>query len=180
MILYTIGHSTRPIELLIRMLLNHAIEMVVDIRTIAKSRHNPQYNEDNLSRSLKNEGIGYVHCSGLGGLRHTTAASINTGWRNASFRGYADYMQTPPFRESLDRLIGIAREKKTVILCAEALPWRCHRSLVADALLVRGITVLDIMNETGARPHTLTPFAKIDGTGVTYPATDLASAEPSG
>ena len=104
------------------------------------------------------------------GLRHTTAASIRTRRRNASARGYADYMQTPPFRENLDRLIGIARKKKTAILCAEALPWRCHRSVVADALLVRGITVGDIIGETGVRPHAATPFAKIDAATITCPA----------
>ncbi len=180
MTLYTIGHSTRPIESFIRMLLAHTIERVADIRTIAKSRHNPQYNEDDLSRSLKSAGIGYLHLAGLGGLRHTTAASINTGWLNASFRGYADYMQTPAFQENLDRLIDIGREKKTAILCAEALPWRCHRSLVADALLVRGITVLHIMSEAGTKPHALTPFAKIDGKRITYPAAQPIAAAPSG
>ncbi|MRR17110.1 MAG: DUF488 domain-containing protein [Deltaproteobacteria bacterium] len=174
MTVYTIGHSTRSIESFIRMLRTHAIKKVVDIRAIARSRHNPQYNEDELKRSLGSEDIEYVHCPGLGGLRHTTKASINTGWRNASFRGYADYMQTPQFQENLARLIDIVREKKTAILCAEAVPWRCHRSLVADALSVRGITVLDILGETGVRPHALTPFAEIHGTKITYPGTGFA------
>ena len=174
MTVYTIGHSTRSIEAFIQMLRTHAIENVVDIRTIAKSRHNPQYNEDELHRSLEGENIGYVRFPGLGGLRHTTKGSINTGWHNASFRGYADYMQTPQFQENLERLIDIARQKKTVILCAEAVPWRCHRSLVADALSVRGIAVLDILGETGVRPHTLTGFAEIRGTRITYPGTGFA------
>lgn len=175
MTVYTIGHSTRSIESFIRILRTHAIENAVDIRTLAKSGHNPQYNGVLLQRSLKNEDMEYIHCPGLGGLRHTAKASVNTGWRNASFRGYADYMQTPQFEENLTRLIDIAREKKTVILCAEAVPWRCHRSLVADALSVRGVTVLHLLGETGVRPHALTPFAEIHGTKITYPGTGFAS-----
>jgi len=167
--IYTIGHSTRPLEGFIGILRFYGIEIVVDVRTIAASRHNPQYNEEELRRSLSREGIEYIHFKGLGGLRHTTKASINTAWRNASFRGFADYMQTPEFEESLDQLIEIAREKRAVIMCAESVPWRCHRSLIGDALLNRNIEVMDILSEKVSRPHTLTHFAKIDGRKITYP-----------
>jgi uncharacterized protein (DUF488 family) len=131
---YTIGHSTRTIKSFINILKSHEIETFIDVRTIAASRHNPQYNEEQLSKSISVEGIGYIHCKGLGGLRHITKNSINTAWRNISFRGYADYMQTTQFKENIERLIKVAGEKHTVIMCAEAVPWRCHRSLIGDAL----------------------------------------------
>lgn len=169
MTLYTIGHSTRSIEEFVGLLGAFGVESVVDVRTIAKSRHNPQYNEADLRRSLAAAGIGYERMAGLGGLRHTTAASVNTGWRNASFRGYADYMQTPAFEESLARLMAHARAKRTAIMCAEAVPWRCHRSLIADALTVRGVTCIDILGAGREREHSLTPFAKVEGERVTYP-----------
>ncbi|MGV8057231.1 MAG: DUF488 family protein [Smithellaceae bacterium] len=166
---YTIGHSTLPIEAFIRILQSYEIETLVDVRTIAASRHNPQYNEDQLPKSLSRKHIGYVHCLGLGGLRHTTKASINTAWRNASFRGYADYMQTAQFEENIERLIGMATDRRLVIMCAEAVPWRCHRSLIGDALLIRNVTVLDIIGENSCKPHVLTSFAKVKGLGITYP-----------
>lgn len=166
---YTIGHSTRTIEEFIRILQSYKIETIVDVRTIAASRHNPQYNEEDLCKSLSREDIGYVHCAGLGGLRHTTKASINTAWENASFRGYADYMQTTQFQENMDRLIDMGKDKLTAIMCAEALPWRCHRSLIGDALLVRNIAVIDIINEKTGKPHLLTSFAKIEGNRIVYP-----------
>ncbi len=166
---YTIGHSTRTIDEFVKILQSQKIETVVDVRTIAASRHNPQYNEAELRRSLSQEGIGYIRMKGLGGLRHTTKASINTAWHNAAFRGYADYMQTKEFAENIEQLIKIAVEKRTAIMCAEAVPWRCHRSLIGDALLVRNIEVVDIMNEKASRPHALTPFAQIDGARITYP-----------
>lgn len=166
---YTIGHSTRTIEEFIKILQAYEIETVVDVRTIAASRHNPQYNEEDLCKSLSRSGIGYTHCKGLGGLRHTTKASINTAWEKASFRGYADYMQTEQFQENLDRLIDILRDKPTVIMCAEALPWRCHRSLIGDALLVLNVEVIDIINEKTGRPHLLTSFAKVKGNRIVYP-----------
>ncbi len=167
---YTIGHSTRTIEAFIEILQAYKIDAVVDVRTIAKSRHNPQFNEENLSESLKQKGIGYIHCKGLGGLRHTTKASVNTAWRNASFRGYADYMQTTEFQASLERLIDIVRAKRIVIMCAEAVPWRCHRSLIGDALLIRNIEVIHIMSEKSSKSHTLTPFAKVEGATIIYSA----------
>ena len=167
--IYTIGHSTRTIEEFIKILQSYKIETVVDVRTIAASRHNPQYNEEDLCKSLSRKGIGYIHCKGLGGLRHTTKASVNTAWENASFRGYADYMQTTQFQENIDRLIDMIKDKPTVIMCAETLPWRCHRSLIGDALLVRNIEVIDIINEKTGKPHLLTSFAKVQGNRIVYP-----------
>ena len=124
---------------------------MVDVRTIPRSRHNPQFNQDSLPDALKQAGLGYVHMPGLGGLRHAQVDSINLGWRNASFRGYADYMQTAEFEQSLDQLVRLASQGRLALMCAEAVPWRCHRSLIADALLVRGIRVEDIMSLTPAR-----------------------------
>jgi len=170
MTLSTIGHSTHPIEAFIRMLEAYGISQLGDVRTIPRSRHNPQFNRETLSASLAAAGIRYFHLPGLGGLRHTRKDSINTGWRNASFRGYADYMQTAEFGENLDHLIQLASEAPTAIMCAEAVPWRCHRSLISDALVARGVSVLDILNATKAQPHTMTPFARVDDKQVTYPA----------
>lgn len=167
--IYTIGHSTRTIEEFLAILDAFHIEMVVDVRTIAKSRYNPQYGEEALRESLTQHGIGYQRLEALGGLRHTTADSVNMAWRNRSFRGFADYMQTAEFAAGIDDLLKIAKESRTVIMCAEAVPWRCHRSLIGDALLVRGIQVEDIMSEDVSRPHTLTPWAKVDGLTITYP-----------
>lgn len=166
----TIGHSTHPIEEFIRMLEAHGIRQLVDVRTIPRSRHNPQFNRESLSASLEAAGIGYRHMPGLGGLRHARKDSMNTGWRNASFRGYADYMQTPEFNENLDDLMQLAGEVPTAIMCAEAVPWRCHRSLIADALIARGVPVLEIMNAAKAHPHAMTTFAKVEGRQVTYPS----------
>ena len=173
----TIGHSTRTIEEFIGLLQAHAVSRVVDVRTVPRSRHNPQFNKDSLPDSLKKVGLGYVHMPGLGGLRHAKPDSINIGWRNSSFRGYADYMQTPEFEESLEELIQLARQEQVVIMCAEAVPWRCHRSLIADALLVRGIRTADIMSATRRTAHTLTPFAKVQGTTLTYP-TEASGSTP--
>ena len=169
----TIGHSTHPIEEFVAILKAHAVEQLVDVRTIPKSRHNPQFNLEELERSLPSAGIAYEHMSGLGGLRHPRKDSINFGWKNASFRGYADYMQTPQFEENLKKLIDLAGRRRTAIMCAEAVPWRCHRSLIADALLARGIEVLDIFTAASSKPHRYTPFAKIEGTAVTYPGLPL-------
>ena len=170
MLVKTIGHSTRTIEEFIDLLRAHGISQLADIRTVPGSRHNPQFNREELSASLAQAGIAYRHLPGLGGLRHPRPDSRNTGWRNASFRGYADYMQTPQFEESLQELIALAEKAPAAIMCAEAVQWRCHRSLVADALLARGITVEHIQSETRAQPHSLTPFARTEGTQVTYPA----------
>lgn len=170
--IYTIGHSTRPIEQFVRLLKGHGIAQLVDVRTIPRSRHNPQFNRENLPASLKAAGIEYHHMPGLGGLRRAQPDSINTAWRNASFRGYADYMQTAAFGESLEQLIALADGKRTAIMCAEAVPWRCHRSLVADALVARGIAVTEILNETKAQPHSMTPFARVERQQVSYPGSE--------
>ena len=169
-VVLTIGHSTRTLEEFIGLLRAHEATWVADVRTVPRSRHNPQFNEASLPGSLKNAGLGYVHIPGLGGLRHAKRDSLNTGWRNSSFRGYADYMQTPEFERSLDELVRLANRERVALMCAEAVPWRCHRSLIADALLVRGIRSEDIMGPDRRQVHTLTPFAHVQGTTITYPA----------
>jgi uncharacterized protein (DUF488 family) len=170
MVIHTIGHSTRPFDEFLAVLRAHEVEAVADVRTVPKSRHNPQFHIDSLTRTLPEAGLDYVHLRKLGGLRHARPDSPNTGWRNASFRGYADYMQTPEFAAALDELLGLARRKRTVIMCAEAVPWRCHRSLVGDALLVRGHEVIDIYDAHTAKPERLTSFAVVHGLVITYPA----------
>ena len=167
--IFTIGHSTHSIEEFVEMLKAHDIKLIVDVRTIPKSRHNPQYNSDTLAAALHERAIGYEHMPGLGGLRHAKKNSINTAWENASFRGFADYMQTEDFVQSMNILIETAGKQPTAIMCAEALPWRCHRSLISDALLARGITVMDIMSKTSAKAHTMTPWAKVKDTAIQYP-----------
>ena len=173
----TIGHSTRMLQEFISLLKTHSVTRVVDVRTVPRSRHNPQFNRDSLPEELKKVDLGYVHLPGLGGLRHAKGDSLNLGWRNASFRGYADYMQTPEFEGSLDELIQLAKQDRIAIMCAEAVPWRCHRSLIADALLVRGIRVEDIMSPTSRTVHALTPFAIVRGTTITYP-TEVSRSIP--
>lgn len=172
-VIFTIGHSTYPIEKFLEMLEANGIRQLVDVRTIPKSRRNPQFAQDQLTVSLEQRGIHYVHLPGLGGLRHARKDSINTGWKNASFRGYADYMQTEAFRGSLTTLMDLAPKMATAIMCAEAVPWRCHRSLIADALTARGIPVEHILSATSRKPHTYTPFARVEGESVTYPALPL-------
>ena len=167
--IFTIGHSTHSIEEFVEMLKAHDIRLVADVRTIPKSRHNPQYNSDELSAALREHHIGYEHMPGLGGLRHAKKDSINTAWENASFRGFADYMQTEDFNLSLNALIETARKQPTAIMCAEAVPWRCHRSLIADALLAREFIVMDIMSKTSTKEHMITVFAEVRGLTITYP-----------
>jgi uncharacterized protein (DUF488 family) len=166
---FTVGHSTLPSEQFVALLQAYEIRRLADVRTVPRSRHNPQFNADALERALLAERIEYVPLPSLGGLRHARKDSPNGGWRNASFRGYADYMQTPEFEAGLDALIRMSREKRTAIMCAEAVPWRCHRSLVADALEVRDIPVVEILSAKSARVHKLTPFARVEGTRLTYP-----------
>ena len=168
--IFTIGHSTRPIKAFVRLLKAHGVQGVIDVRTIPRSRHSPQFNRDQLSPALHRVRIHYRHLAGLGGLRHARPDSINGGWRNASFRGYADYMQTQEFDDSLRRCIDFAKRERVVLMCAEAVPWRCHRSLIADALLARGIAVSEITSGVRAQPHVLTPWARLKGTTLTYPA----------
>ena len=167
--MFTIGHSTRSIEDFIALLKAHRVGRVIDVRTIPRSRHNPQFNRDQLSPALHRARIHYLHMPGLGGLRRAQPDSTNLGWRNTSFRGYADYMQTSMFRKNLDRCIAFAKRERVVLMCAEAVPWRCHRSLIADALVVRGVDALEIASDSRVRPHTLTPFARVDGVDITYP-----------
>jgi uncharacterized protein (DUF488 family) len=167
---FTLGHSTLPIERFLAVLQVYGIERLVDIRTIPRSRHNPQFNDIVLAQSLASEHLEYVPMQALGGLRHARKDSPNTGWRNESFRGYADYMQTTPFLEALEALIQLSRDKRVAIMCAEAVPWKCHRSLVADALNVRDVPAIEILSESSYRTHTLTPFALVRGLQITYPA----------
>ena len=165
----TIGHSTLPIEEFLDLLTAHEVEQVADVRTIPKSRRNPQFNTEDLATVLQKRHIRYVHLPKLGGLRHPRQDSINTGWRNASFRGYADYMQTPDFELSLRELTDLSNKHRTAIMCAEAVPWRCHRSLIADVLLARGVPVEHIMSKSSCKAHIYTPFARVEGGKVTYP-----------
>jgi uncharacterized protein (DUF488 family) len=165
----TVGHSTHPMEAFLELLAAHGVEQLMDVRTIPKSRRNPQFNKEALAESLQAARIQYRHMPGLGGLRHPRKDSINSAWQNDSFRGYADYMQTPAFEASLRELIEASKLQRTVIMCAEAVPWRCHRSLIADALLARGLEVADILSTKPAKVHSLTSFARVDGESVTYP-----------
>ena len=167
---YTIGHSTRAIEQFIDLLKANGVTLLADVRTMPRSRHNPQFNRDTLPQALAAAGIGYRHLAGLGGLRHARADSPNMGWRNTSFRGFADYMQTEEFAAGLDELWGLAKEWQVAIMCAEAVPWRCHRSLIADALFARGLSVEHIIGAGHTQVHQPTPFARIEGLSVTYPA----------
>jgi len=167
--IFTVGHGTRSIEELIELLKTYKIERIVDVRTIPRSRYNPQFNKDILRESLKKAHIGYIHIKGLGGLRHAKKNSVNAAWQNASFRGFADYMQTEDFKKNIERLIKLAKQKKIAIMCAESVPWRCHRSLIADALQVRDITVKHIMSKKTCKDHELTPWIKICGLQITYP-----------
>lgn len=166
-VVFTVGHSTRPLQDFIGLLEGHAVARVMDVRTVP--RHNPQFNRDTLPAALARAGIAYTHVPGLGGFRHTHPGSPNGGWRNASFRGYADYMQTPEFAENLAALIGQAKRERIALMCAEAVPWRCHRSLIADALVARHIRAEEIVSPTRTQAHALTSFAKVDGTAITYP-----------
>jgi uncharacterized protein (DUF488 family) len=167
--IFTVGHSTLPIERFIQILKTYGIACLLDIRTVPKSRHNPQFSGDALRKSLAVAGIGYRALPSLGGLRHARKDSQNTGWRNKSFRGYADHMQTAEFQEGLHDLIETGHKARVAIMCAEAVPWRCHRSLVADALNARDIPVVEIISETAHRMHKLTPFAHVEGNQVSYP-----------
>ena len=169
LVIMTIGHSTRPVAEFIHLLKAHDVKRLVDVRTIPRSRHNPQFNRDQLSPALHSARLHYRYMPGLGGFRHARLDSINIAWQNASFRGFADYMQTSEFKNSLGALIELAKLEQIAIMCAEAVPWRCHRSLIADALLARGVEAREITSATRARPHTLTPWGRVNGTRVTYP-----------
>ena len=165
----TIGHSTRTWKAFLELLRAHRVKRVIDVRSIPRSRHNPQFNRETLPPKLRAARIGYVHLRRLGGLRHARRDSPNMGWHNTSFRGFADYMQTSEFETGLQRLIKLARQKRSAIMCAEAVPWRCHRSLIADALIVRGIRVEDIMSKKRSPAHSLTSFGRVRCDHITYP-----------
>jgi len=171
-IIYTIGHSDHTAKEFLEILRAFGIKKLIDVRTIPRSRHNPQFNQARLKAYLTKAGITYLHIKDLGGLRHASKDSRNTAWTNLSFRGYADYMQTEEFQAGLAKLLKSTPKKATAIMCAEAVPWRCHRSLIGDALLVRGVAVQDIFSKSNSKPHTLTPWAKVRGRKITYPATD--------
>ncbi|MCL5067304.1 MAG: DUF488 domain-containing protein [Thaumarchaeota archaeon] len=167
--IYTVGHSTRTLDEFLAILEEHKIGILADIRTVPRSRTNPQFNKDTLSVFLEGRGIAYVHLKSLGGLRHPRNDSQNLAWTNTSFRGYADHMQTEEFENGINDLLRLARKDRVAIMCAEALPWRCHRRLVADSLAARGMEVFDILSVKGKQIHELTKWAKVDGTRITYP-----------
>jgi uncharacterized protein (DUF488 family) len=168
--IFTIGHSTRTFEELVELLRAHRVLAVADVRLIPRSRRHPHFSDEYLAEHLPAAGIRYLPFKSLGGRRRAAKDSPNTAWRNASFRGYADFMQTPPFERALRELIEAGTPAPTATMCAEAVPWRCHRSLIADALLIRGWRVLDILSNTKATPHKLTPFARVEGMKIVYPA----------
>jgi uncharacterized protein (DUF488 family) len=168
MTIFTIGHSTRPIATFLRLLAAHHVQRLIDIRTVPRSRHNPQFATEALAASLRAADLSYTHMPGLGGLRRPRPDSVNSGWRNTGFRGFADYMETPAFETALAECIEQGKHERIVLMCAEAVPWRCHRSLIADALLVRDIDACEITSGVRARPHVLTPWARVEGTHIVY------------
>lgn len=168
--LWTIGHSTRPIGEFVPLLAAHGIRLLIDVRTTPYSRHNPQFNSESLAAGLKAAGVAYRHLPELGGRRKSRPDSVNQGWRHAGFRGYADYMQTDTFAKALEELMADGKQERTAIMCAEAVPWRCHRSLISDALVSRGRTVRHILAPDQADTHRLTPFARLEHGALTYPA----------
>jgi uncharacterized protein (DUF488 family) len=165
----TIGHSTRTLNEFIKLLNVYNITLLVDVRTVPRSRHNPQFNKETLPNTLKSFGVKYIHIPEIGGLRHPKKDSINLAWKNMGFRGYADYMQTKEFTDNLLKIVALARENCLVLMCAEALPWRCHRSLISDALVVRHVKVMHIISATSTITHELTEFAHVEGNQITYP-----------
>ncbi len=168
----TVGHSTRAIAEFVSLLRAHRVTQLLDVRTVPRSRHNPQFNADALPAALAAASIDYAHAAALGGLRPTHPDSANRGWRNLSFRGYADHMQSAEFQDALAGLIELAKHDRVALMCAEAVPWRCHRSLIADALLVHGVPAYEIVSAKRLQAHRLTPFAVVDGERITYPADD--------
>lgn len=174
---WTIGHGTRPLEELVALLAAHGIRRLVDIRTVPRSRRNPQFNRDTMPAALARSGLGYTHLAALGGLRRPREDSPNTGWRNASFRGYADHMQTSEFAAGVEELLALASVEPVAVMCAETVPWRCHRSLLADALVARGVPVEHLIGPARTSQHTLRPWARVAGTRVTYPPAGTAGGQ---
>jgi uncharacterized protein (DUF488 family) len=173
----TIGHSTHPLDEFVNLLKTNEVTHVLDVRSVPRSRHNPQFNKETLPGALQAVGIKYTHMPGLGGLRRANKDSINGGWRNMSFRGYADYMQTPEFVENVKQVMELAVHERCVLMCAEAVPWRCHRSLIAEALILRGARVEDIISTYGRKLHSVTPWARTDGLEIFYPPQAMAGVE---
>src|SRR5438067_9950257 len=167
--MWTVGHSTHPLEDLVALIRAHGVRHIADVRKMPRSRRHPQFNIDTLPKELAAAGIGYTHFAGLGGLRREQPDSVNLAWKNPSFRAYADYMQTDMFTVELDRLLALGRRESVAIMCAEAVWWRCHRSLIADALVARGEPVLHILTPERAEPHVLRDFARVENGRVTYP-----------
>jgi uncharacterized protein (DUF488 family) len=167
--LYTVGHSTRSLDAFVDLLKRHGVTAIADVRRFPKSRKYPHFNDDALALSLPERGLTYTPVPLLGGRRRARPDSPNTGWRNEGFRGYADYTMTEPFAQGLEQLLTLAAGAPTAMMCAEAVPWRCHRSLIADAALVRGWRVLDVVGDAAPTPHKLTKFARVEGTRITYP-----------
>ncbi len=165
----TIGHSTRSLEEFVELIKTYSVALIVDVRSVPRSRHNPQFNKETLPNSLKTYDIKYIHMPDIGGLRHPKRDSINLAWKNSSFRGYADYMQTQEFTDNLLKIIALARENCLALTCAEALPWRCHRSLISDALVARNIKVEHIITKTSCLNHEINEMAHVVGTQITYP-----------
>jgi uncharacterized protein (DUF488 family) len=170
LVIFTVGHSTRSFDQFRAILKSHGVQAVADVRQFPRSRRFPHFNDDALIESLPRFGIEYLSFKSLGGRRKAQKDSPNAGWRNEAFRGYADFMQTPEFARPIDELIDAAMQRPTTTMCAEAVPWRCHRSLISDALLIRGWRVMDIFDEKNAKPHALTKFALVRGTAITYPS----------
>lgn len=167
--IFTIGYSTRTFDEFMELLTAFNVKLLVDVRSVPRSRHNTQFNKENLQITLKNLDVKYIHMPEIGGFRRSRADSVNTSWKNKSFRGYADFMQTKEFTEQLLRIIALPRENNLAVMCAEALPWRCHRSLIADALVVRNFIVKHIISKDTCINHTLSEWAQVHGTKITYP-----------
>ena len=167
-VVLTIGHSTRTLEEFVQLLEVYGLTLVVDVRTVPRSRHNPQFNKETLPTILKHYGVRYIHMPEIGGLRHPKHESVNTAWKNSGFRGYADYMHTQEFADSLLKIVALARENRLALMCAEALPWRCHRNLISDALVVRHLKVEHIIGKDSVINHELNSLAQVEGTKITY------------
>ncbi|MGH7764577.1 MAG: DUF488 family protein [Candidatus Dormibacteraceae bacterium] len=171
-VVFTIGHSTRSLEEFVELLQHHGVDLLVDVRSLPASRRMPHFGKASLERSLPPRGIEYLHMPALGGLRKAKPDSINTGWRNVGFRGYADYMQEEAFWLAIDHLERLAGARRVAVMCAEAVPWRCHRSLLADALTVRGVEVRHITSLKEPALHSITPFACVADGSISYPPPD--------
>jgi uncharacterized protein (DUF488 family) len=178
-VVLTIGHSNKPLQEFLQLLQAYGVTLIMDVRKMPGSRRNPQFGRDTLPQALQQAGIDYVHMPGLGGLRRRRPDSPNSGWKNASFQGYADYMLTPEFEKSLQELLERARGEQVALMCAESVPWRCHRSLIADALSVRGVAVEHILGISRKQPHALRTWARVQGTRIIYPPPAEESDQPA-